>query len=81
MPKWVMMKTNECDAMTFFQGFQLSKEIRAEKYIECSALNNRNLKTVFDEAIRCVLNPRVERPRNPTCWLFWTILRHNFNVS
>jgi Ras-related C3 botulinum toxin substrate 1 len=39
------------------QGQQMAKEIGAILYMECSALTQKGLKVMFDEAIKCVLFP------------------------
>jgi Ras-related C3 botulinum toxin substrate 1 len=49
------------------QGQKLANKIRAVKYLECSALTQRGLKQVFDEAVRSVLRPQPVRRRQRKC--------------
>ena len=43
--------------ITYQQGLSMAKDVGAVRYLECSALTTKGLKTVFDEAIRVVLCP------------------------
>ncbi|XP_076583860.1 ras-related C3 botulinum toxin substrate 2-like [Chaetodon auriga] len=51
------LKEKNLAPITQAQGQALAQEIEADKYLECSALTQDGLKTVFDEAIRTVLCP------------------------
>ncbi|XP_052750468.1 ras-related C3 botulinum toxin substrate 1-like [Galleria mellonella] len=64
------LKEGKLAPVTYPQGFDMSKEINAVKYIECSALTQKSLKTVFDEAIRAVLRPSRPQKPNRKCSIF-----------
>jgi small GTP-binding protein len=61
------LKVKKLDPITYQQGVSLAKEIGAVKYLECSALTQKGLKTVFDEAIRAVLCPTKSDSRKKGC--------------
>ncbi|KAJ2764064.1 GTPase Cdc42 [Coemansia nantahalensis] len=51
------LKKNKQKPITIEQGEQLARELSAVKYVECSALTQKGLKNVFDEAIVAALEP------------------------
>ena len=45
-------------------GHALAKEVGADKYLECSALSQKNVTLVFEEVARAALFPKVkEKPK------------------
>ncbi|XP_039461004.1 cell division control protein 42 homolog isoform X3 [Oreochromis aureus] len=44
-------------AVTFTSGEEVARELKAVKYVECSAETEEGLKNVFDEAILAALEP------------------------
>ena len=65
-----ILKEKLLSPITYPQGLAMAKEIGAVKYLECSALAQKGLKKVFDEAISIVLCPKPKPPKPPKCKLF-----------
>ncbi|KAI9264459.1 putative RAC GTPase [Sporodiniella umbellata] len=53
--------------ISYTQSLQMAKDIKAVKYLECSALTQTGLKNVFDEAIRAALCPTSQDKRAKKC--------------
>ncbi|KAJ2828015.1 GTPase Cdc42 [Coemansia sp. 'formosensis'] len=55
---------NRQKAILAEQGHALAKELKAVKYVECSALTQKGLKNVFDEAIVAALEPPAPKKKS-----------------
>jgi len=58
------LREKNMQPISYEQGMQKAKEINARKFMECSALTQKGLKAVFDEAIRVVLQPQSKMKKN-----------------
>jgi len=54
---------NKQRPITTQQGEKLAADLGAVKYVECSALRQKGLKDVFDEAILAALDPPKEKKK------------------
>ncbi|KAJ2064906.1 Rho GTPase [Coemansia aciculifera] len=55
---------NKQKAISAEQGLLLAKDLKAVKYVECSALTQKGLKNVFDEAIVAALEPPTPKKKS-----------------
>lgn len=55
------LREKNLDPITEAKGNQLANQLGAQKYLECSALTQKGLKNVFDEAIRAVLTSKAQK--------------------
>jgi len=63
----VKLRMKSQSPITYPEGLQMAKEVGAVRYLECSALTQKGLKNVFDEAIRAVLSPNPIKKKKSKC--------------
>ncbi|XP_031567898.1 ras-related C3 botulinum toxin substrate 1-like [Actinia tenebrosa] len=61
------LKEKKLSPLSHANGLQMAKEIKAAQYLECSALTQKGLKKVFDDAIRAVLVPKKPTRKKRKC--------------
>merc|ERR1712226_308879 len=59
----IELKRRDLTPITHSQCLELMNDIKAVKYMECSALTGRGVKEVFDEAVKTVLQSPKKNPR------------------
>ena len=60
---------NQQKLVTFAQGEMMAKELKAVKYLECSALTQKGLKNIFDEAILASIGKSKAPKKSSKCEL------------
>lgn len=55
------LREKNLDPITPQKGLELSNKINASKYLECSALTHQNLKNLFDQSIRSLIERKPVR--------------------
>ncbi|KAI8322135.1 cell division control protein 42 [Martensiomyces pterosporus] len=58
------LEANRQRPISVEQGEKLARDLGAVKYVECSALTQKGLKNVFDEAIVAALEPPVTKKKS-----------------
>ena len=62
-----ILKEKMLSPISYTQAQAMAKEINAIKYLQCSAVTQKGLKMVFDEAIRAVLFPVFKPKKKKSC--------------